>query len=98
MRHRAGGVATLSPPSTALASARRILPLAGQDHRTGAPSSGSCDQLSAFRDVLGLNWRSFPPLRLPHFLGRLLRFPEPLTELAQFGNLNKEIGRIAGEN
>jgi hypothetical protein len=45
-----------------------------------------------------LDWRSFPPLRLPQFLGRLLRFPEPLTELVQFGNLNKEIGRIAGEN
>jgi len=71
---------------------------AGQDHRPGEPSSGSCDQLSAFRDVLGLNWCSFPPLRLPHFLGRLLRFPEPLTELVQFGNLNKEIGRITGEN
>jgi hypothetical protein len=49
-------------------------------------------QLSAFRNVLGLNWCSFPPLRLPHFLGRLLRFPEPLAELVQFGNLNKEIG------
>jgi hypothetical protein len=27
-----------------------------------------------------LNWRFFPPLRLPHFLGRLFCFPEPLTE------------------
>jgi hypothetical protein len=45
-----------------------------------------------------LDWRSFPPLRLPHFPGSLLRFPEPLTELVQFGNLNKEIGRITGEN
>jgi len=98
MRHWAGRVATLSPPSMALASERRILPPAGHDHRPGEPSSGSCDQLSAFRDVLGLNWCSFPPLRLPHFLGRLLRFPEPLTELVQFGNLNKEIGRITGEN
>jgi hypothetical protein len=45
-----------------------------------------------------LNQRSFPPLRLPHFPGRLLRFPESLAELVQFGNLNKEIGRITGEN
>jgi hypothetical protein len=51
---RAGGVAPLSPPSTALASARRILPASGTDHRTGEPSSGSCDQLSAIRD----NWVS----------------------------------------
>jgi hypothetical protein len=40
------------PDAWALASARRILPPAGQDHRRGEPSSGSCDQLSAFRDVL----------------------------------------------
>jgi hypothetical protein len=29
---------------------------------------------------------------LPHFLGRLLRFPELFTEFVQFGNLQKEIG------
>jgi hypothetical protein len=97
MQHRAGGVATRSPPSAALASGCRIRPLAGQDHRTGEPGSGSCDRLSAFSDVLGLNRCSFPPLRLP-YLGSLLRFPEPLTELVQFRNLNKEIGRITGEN
>jgi hypothetical protein len=45
-----------------------------------------------------LDGRSFPPLRLPHFPGRLLRFPELFTELVQFGDLNKEIGRITGEN
>ena len=27
-----------------------------------------------------LNWRSFPPIRLPHSPSRLLCFPEPLTE------------------
>ena len=45
-----------------------------------------------------LNWRSFPPLRLPHSPSGLLCFPEPLTEFVQFGDLNKEIGRIIGEN
>jgi hypothetical protein len=29
---------------------------------------------------------------------RLFRFPESLTEFVQFGDLNKEIGRIIGEN
>jgi hypothetical protein len=47
------------------------------------PPSGMCRVL---------NWRSFPRLRLPHFLGRLFRFPKPLTEFVQFGNLKKEIG------
>jgi hypothetical protein len=45
-----------------------------------------------------LNWRSFPPLRLPHSPSRLLCFPELLTEFVQFGDLNKETGRIIGEN
>jgi hypothetical protein len=45
-----------------------------------------------------LKWCSFSPLRPSHFLGRLFRFPDPLTELVQFGDLNKEIGRIIGEN
>ena len=45
-----------------------------------------------------LNWHSFPPLRLPHSPSRLLCFPELLTEFVQFGDLNKEIGRIIGEN
>jgi hypothetical protein len=38
------------------------------------------------------NWRSFALLRLSHFLGKLFRFPEPLTEFVQFGNLKTEIG------
>jgi hypothetical protein len=45
-----------------------------------------------------LNWRSFPPLRLPYFPGRLLCLSEPRTEFVQFGYLNKEIGGVAGEN
>jgi hypothetical protein len=45
-----------------------------------------------------LKWRSFSPLRPSHFLGRLFRFPDPLTKFVQFGNLNQEIGRIIGEN
>jgi hypothetical protein len=53
------------------------------------PPSGMCS---------ALNRRSLPSPQLPHFLGRLFRFPEPLTEFIQFGNLNKEIGGITGEN
>jgi hypothetical protein len=45
-----------------------------------------------------LKWRSFSLLRPSQFLGRLFRFPDPLTEFIQFGDLNKEIGRIIGEN
>jgi hypothetical protein len=45
-----------------------------------------------------LDWRSLPPPRLPHFRSRLLCFPELLTEFVQFGDLNKEIGRITCEN
>ena len=45
-----------------------------------------------------LTWRSFSPLPPSHFPGRLFRFPDPLTEFVQFGDLNKEIDRIIVEN
>jgi hypothetical protein len=62
---------------------------AGLDRAIGYLPSGMCGVL---------NWRSFPPLRLPHSPSRLLCFPELLTEFVQFGDLNKEIGRITREN
>jgi hypothetical protein len=61
----------------------RAQAVAGFNCAISYPPSGMCGTL---------NWRSFPLLRLPHFLGRLFRFPEPLAELVQFGNLKKEIG------
>jgi hypothetical protein len=90
-----GGVAqslTSSRPSGSRtgSSKGRAHAATGFNCAIGYPPSGMCR---------ALNWRSFlRPLRLPHFLGRLFCFPEPLTELVQFGDLNKEIGRITGEN
>jgi hypothetical protein len=73
-----------SRPSSRIGSSKgRAQAAAGFNCAISYPPSGMCGTL---------NWRSFPLLRLPHFLGRLFRFPEPLTELIQFGNLKKEIG------
>jgi hypothetical protein len=68
--------------------------------RTGPGGSGlgSCDQLSTFRNVLRAQLAFFSPLRLPHFQVRLFCFSELLTEFVQFGDSNKEIGLITGEN
>jgi|SRR5450631_1551205 len=80
-RHRAG-VSSSRPPGS------RII------EGASPADSGliSCDQLLPSGMCRALNWRSFPLLRLPHFLSRLFRFPVPLTEFVQFGNLKKEIG------
>jgi hypothetical protein len=44
-----------------------------------------------------LNWRSLPLPRLPHFLGRLFRFPEPLTKLVQFTKLSNKIQSLVDD-
>ena len=49
----------------------RSLVAAGSDRAISYLPSGMC---------CVLNWRSFPPIRLPHSPSRLLCFPEPLTE------------------
>jgi len=53
-----------------------------------------CDQLSVFTDVLNVQFAFFSAASI----AAKLRLPELLTEFAQFGDLNKEIGRIIGEN
>src|SRR5216683_7082635 len=83
-------VSSSRPPGSRTGSSKgRAEAAAGFDRAISYPPSGMCS---------ALNRRSFPLLRLPHFLGRLFGFPEPLSELVQFGNLNEEIGRIIGEN
>jgi hypothetical protein len=84
MKSAASRRVSCSRPSSRIGSSKgRAQAAAGFNCAICYPPSGMCGTL---------NWRSFPPLRLPHFLGRLFRFPEPLTELIQFGNLKKEIG------
>ncbi len=77
-------------------------PVAGQDHRRDEPRrQRTLDRAISYLPsgmCRVLNWHSFPPLRLPHSPSRLLCFRELLTEFVQFGDLNKEIGRITGEN
>jgi hypothetical protein len=77
-------------------------PVAGQDHRRDEPRrQRALDRAISYLPsgmCCVLNWHSFPPLRLPHSPSRLLCFRELLTEFVQFGDLNKEIGRITGEN
>ena len=83
-------VSSSRPPGSRIGSSKgRAQAAAGLDRAISYLPSGMCCML---------NWRSFPPLRLPHSPSRLLCFPEPLTEFVQFGDLNKEIGRITGEN
>jgi hypothetical protein len=82
-------VTSLRPPGSTTGSSKgRAQAATGFNCAISYPPSGMCR---------ALNWRSFPSPRLP-LLGGLFCFPEPFTEFIQFGNLNKEIGRITGEN
>jgi hypothetical protein len=58
----------------------------------------TCDQLSVFRNVLNVQFAFSSAGPGAAILGRLQRFPELLTEFVQLGDLNKEIGRVTGEN
>jgi hypothetical protein len=83
-------VTSSRPPGSRTGSSKgRAQVAAGLDRAISYPPSGMCCML---------DWRSLPPPRLPHFRSRLLCFPELLTEFVQFGDLNKEIGRITCEN
>jgi hypothetical protein len=77
-----------------IAQSQQLAPTRWQDRiiEEASPSGNRLQIVrSAIRDQ-GCAGRSFPRLRPPRFPGRLFRFPEPLTELVQFGNLKKEIG------
>ncbi len=77
-------VSSSRPPGSRTGSSKvRAQAATGFNCAISYPLSGMCRALS---------WRSFPRLRLPRFPGRLFRFPEPLAELVQFGNLKTEIG------
>jgi hypothetical protein len=85
----------------AIAQSHPLAPTRRQDGIIGRSQAGGLDRAISYLPsgmCCVLDWRSFPPLRLPHSPSRLLCFPEPLTEFVQFGDLNKEIGRIIGEN
>jgi hypothetical protein len=90
------GLRQLHDEVGSIAQSQQLAPIQQDRIIEGASPGGSGLQCAISYPPSGmcgtLNWRSFPLLRLPHFLGRLFRFPEPLTELIQFGNLKKEIG------
>ena len=69
-----------------IAQRQQLAPTRWQDRiiEEASPSGNRLQIVrSAIRDQ-GYAGRSFPRLRPPRFPGRLLRFPEPLTEFVQF--------------
>jgi hypothetical protein len=68
-----------------IAQSHQLAPTRQQDRiieRAGQAAAGLDRAISYLRSGMCcvLDWRSFPPLRLPHSPSRLLCFPEPLTE------------------